>query len=160
MKFGKGEGTKQTSSFSSIFFCWTCLWNEKGIICVKARKVEEAMMSVTTGERGTLRQLLVLVLLVDIGKSKTSSIDSSNVWTDLEEDGSMVCIPRFPQLSLSEGNWIIQFGRAWRKAQGRGTIWTLLEPGMDICGSEDVGYHPRAKYLIPTSSSSATGMRL
>lgn len=117
MKFGKGEGTKQTSSFSSIF-CWTCLWNEKGIICVKARKVEEAMMSVTTQERGTLRQLLVLVLLV----GETSSIDSSNVWAVLEEDGSMGCIPRFLQLSLSEGNWIIQFGRAWRTAQGRGLL--------------------------------------
>ena len=38
--------------------------------------------------------------------------------------------------------------------------WTLLEPGMDICGSEDVGYRPRAKFLMPTSSSSATGMHL
>ena len=69
----------------------------------------------------------------------------------------MGCIPRFLQSSV--GNLCIQYIEQEGKRKTEGD-WTLLEPGMDICGSEDVGYHPRAKYLIPTSSSSATGMHL
>ena len=48
MIFGKGEGTRRVSFYSIVA---GCRWDEKGSVCVKARKVEETMLLVTTPER-------------------------------------------------------------------------------------------------------------